>query len=152
MTVPLLNALSQTNKKLQELAKENIAKSQEKMKKQYNNRKKKIKPHDFKVGDQVQYRSTANDKRQGGKLDPKYLPLKGFLNIKSIRNNIVELRRPRGRVRYPDFNMHTDDLRHYVTPPKKKRKRETADEDETPIKKKVTRAAGKRPTTKFNLN
>ena len=113
------------------------------MKKQYNNRQRQVKPHDFKVGDQVQYRSSANDKRQGGKLDPKYLPMKGFLNIKSIRNNICELRKPRGKVRHPDFNIHTDDLRHYVTPSKKKRKRETADEDETPTKKTVITGSGK---------
>ena len=114
------------------------------MRKQYNNRQKQIKPHDFKVGDMVQYRNTANDKRQGGKLDEKYLPVKGFLNIKSIRNNIVELRKPRGTVRFPNFNIHTDDLRHYVTPLKKKRKRETAEEDETPVKKTIlTGSSGK---------
>ena len=121
------------------------------MAKQYNNRKKQVKPHDFKIGDQVQYRSTANDKRQGGKLDPKYLPLNNFLNIKSIRNNICELRKPRGKVRFPDFNIHTDDLRHYVTPPKKKRKRsEKADEDETPAKKTIITGTGKSGRPKRN--
>ena len=132
-----MNTLSQTNKKLQDLAKKNIKEAQEKMKKQYNDRKTPIKPHNFKVGDRVQYRNTSNDKKQGGKLDPKYLPLKGFLNIKSIRNNIVELRKPRGKSRYPKYNLHTDDLRPYKTPLKKKRKRETAEEDEGPKKKIV---------------
>ena len=144
-----METLSQTNRDLQTLARKNIEESQKKMKKQYNERQTRVKAHNFKVGDKVQYRNVKNDKRQGGKLDPKYYPLKGFLNIKSIRNNIVELRKPRGKSRYPDFNIHTDDLRLYTTPEKRKRKRETAEEDETPSKKiVVTGKSTGRPSRK----
>ena len=142
LTKPLLETLSQTNVKLQNLAKENIEKAQKKMIEQYANRNASVKPHNFKKDDKVQYRNTRNDKRKGGKLDPKWYPLKGHLNIKTIQNNICELRRPRGKSRYPDFNIHTDNLRHFVTPLPKKRKREHAEKDETPKKKTIMTGTG----------
>ena len=117
---------------------------QGKMEKQYNSRQKRVAIHTYKVGERVQYRNTRNDKRQGGKLQEKYLPLKTFLVIKEVKGDAVILRKPNGKSNYPSWPVHVDDLRRWLSPVQTQRKRKRgAEKDETLQRKKQITGGGK---------
>ena len=100
--------LNKTRKLVFKKSSKKIKKTQKQYVKDYAKRNQIKKKFPHTIGARVQYRNTRNDKRMGGKFDPKWFPIKSFLIVKKINfeRNFVELRNPKGRatVKFVHFN------------------------------------------------
>ena len=141
----MLSAHRQARKLINQKATANIQKAQRKYVQRYAQKFAVEHQCPFKVGDRVQYRNTANDKRMGGKFDLSWFPGKGFHVIKKIlfETSTVILRKARGK---SDFKtVHINNIRLYKE--KKKKKRELIPELIPPPKKSYTTKSGRNTTT-----